>query len=242
MLDDFSAFDLREKTSNHPVLKTDKIQQQSHDQAPSDIDAAEFSKQLQEQMAALMGEVDETPEMKREIEAMMQELGTEIGSAGGSRGQKDTKPLNPSEGEKTFQEKIQGTMERMQASGDQAASAGVQDDPDNIFAELLQEMQGDGFEGGRNEEEFSKMLTGMMEQLTNKDILYEPMAELHEKFPKWMSENKDKTNKDDLKRYQEQQRIVEEIVSKFNEKKYSDSKASDREFIVDRMQQVRRSL
>jgi len=56
------------------------------------------------------------------------------------------------------------------------------------------------------------MLLGMMEQLTNKDILYEPMKELNDKFPAWMVEHRDKVPEADLKRYEEQQRLVKEIV------------------------------
>ena len=82
------------------------------------------------------------------------------------------------------------------------------------------------------------MLMGMMEQLTNKEILYEPMKELHVKFPDWMERNRGKTKGEDLKRYEEQQRLVGEIVGRFEMKGYSDERAEDREFIVERMQLV----
>lgn len=204
------------------------------------MDPTEFGKKLQEQMAALMDEVNETPEMKKEIEAIMQELGTELESEEVGKLDQDTKASGSSSSEKPFQEQIRRTMERMQVSGEQAASASASEDPDNIIAQLLQEMQGGTFDGGENEEEFSKMLTGMMEQLTNKDILFEPMTELHEKFPEWMEKNRNKINEDDRRRYKDQQRLVGEIVGKFNEKNYSDNNPADREYIVERMQQVRR--
>lgn len=239
MLDDFSATDLNEAADNHSAPQSDGTREQNNDQGFSDMDTSEFSKQLQEQMAALMGEADETPEMRQEIEAMMQELSTEVNAEDAGLLNKDAKASGPSSTEKPFQEKIRRTMERMQVSGEQAASAGASDDPENVIAQLLQEMQGGGFESGENEEEFSKMLTGMMEQLTNKEILFEPMKELHEKFPKWMTQNRDNTNEHDLRRYEVQKRLVGEIVGKFNDKEYSDTNSADREFIVERMQQVR---
>jgi len=129
-------------------------------------------------------------------------------------------------------------MERMQASGDLATAAAAAGGSDDIFAELMKQMaSGDG-EGEPNEEDFTKMLLGMMEQLTNKDILYEPMKELDDKFPKWMENNKDKTEKDDLKRFEEQQTLVREIVGRFERKGYSDDNAQDREYIVERMQKM----
>jgi peroxin-19 len=77
-----------------------------------------------------------------------------------------------------------------------------------------------------------------MEQLTNREILYEPMKELNDKFPKWMEENSNKVEADDLKRYQEQQVLVKEITERFERKGYSDNNAGDREYIVERMQKV----
>jgi peroxin-19 len=140
--------------------------------------------------------------------------------------------------EESFQETIKKTMERMQASGEQATAAAAADDTDDILAELMKQMQSTGLDGESNEEDFSKMLLGMMEQLTNKDILYEPMKELHDKFPTWMEKNKDTVPKEDLKRYEEQQRVVAEIVAKFEEPTYKDENAKDREYIVERMQLV----
>ena len=220
------------------MSQPDGIQERHHDQDLSDVDPTEFGTKLQEQMAALMGEVEESPEMRKEIEAIMHELGTELDSDEVSRLIKDTKASGPPGAEKPFQEQVRRTMERMQASGEQAASAGASEDSDNIIAQMLQEMQGGGFDGGENEEEFSKMLTGMMEQLTNKEILFEPMTDLHEKFPAWMENNRNKINEFDLGRYEDQQRLVGEIVGKFNEKTYSDKNSADREYIVERMQQV----
>lgn len=132
-------------------------------------------------------------------------------------------------------------MERMQASGEQATAAAAAEGTDDFLAEMLKQMGGGaGLDAGGegNEEEFSKMLLGMMEQLTNKEILYEPMKELDEKFPEWLVKNKDKTTKEDVQRYELQQGLVKEIVAKFEEKTYSDSKKEDREYIVERMQKV----
>jgi peroxin-19 len=139
----------------------------------------------------------------------------------------------------SFQETIKRTMARMQASGEQAtaAAAAAEGSEDDFIAEMLKAMKdGAGSEG--SDEDFSKLLMGMMEQLTNKEILYEPMKELHDKFPGWMEKNQDKISKDDLKRYQEQQVLVSEMVAKFEEPTYSDSNPADREYIVERMQSV----
>ena len=141
--------------------------------------------------------------------------------------------------EASFQETIKRTMERMQASGEQATAAAAAEGTDDFLAEMLKQMQAGGLDGAEgNEEDFSKMLLGMMEQLTNKEILYEPMKELNEKFPDWLEKNRDKTSKEDLKRYEEQQGLVKQIVARFEEPSYTDSNTADREYIVDKMQKV----
>lgn len=189
--------------------------------------------------------------MQAQFENMMKELGgasafgEETGVSSSSTASKAKlsagagAPAPSAAGEESFQETIKKTMERMQASGQQATAAAAADDSGDILAELMKQMQGSGLEGEGSEEDFSKMLLGMMEQLTNKDILYEPMKELDDKYPEWIEQNKSKTSKDDLARYEDQRVVVREIVAKFEEKTYADSNVADREYIVERMQKVR---
>ena len=244
MLDEFQASKLDEPKDAPQTARTEDFQGPD----ASDAAADEFSKQLQEQMAALMGSVDESPEMRKEIEAMMKELSTAT-DPGPSADQQPSQSKDGSKAkapatatsEEPFQSTIRKTIERMQASSSQATAAAQSSDPDDMLASMLKEMQNgslDGAGAAGDEEGFNKMLMGMMEQLTNKEILYEPMKELHVKFPNWMKENKGKTKKEDLERYEEQQRLVGEIVGRFEMKGYSDERAEDREFIVERMQLV----
>jgi peroxin-19 len=205
----------------------------------------EFAKELQAGMAGLLGQTDSTPDMQRQLQSFMKELGSDAGLGpplsefAPSAANKHNSEAESSTGaEESFQETIRKTMERMQNSGEQATAAATTGDQEDMFAQMLKEMQGSGLDGAGSEEDFSKMLMGMMEQLTNKDILYEPMQELHNKFPTWMSKHRESTAKEDLERYEEQQRLVGEIVAKFEDKGYSDSNAADREYIVERMQKV----
>lgn len=239
MLDEFSTTKLDEPKQ---VPSKPELTQAKKPQEPETSEAAaeEFSRQLQEQMAALMGGMEETPEMKKELQAIMQELGSaaDPGASAREEGTSDDAKPPPSGIEEPFQDTIRKTMERMQASGEQATAAAKTDDPEDILAQMMKEMQNGGLEGAGGDEGFNKMLMGMMEQLTNKEILYDPMKELHDKFPAWMEKNKGSTNAEDMKRYVEQQKLVNDIVGRFEKKDYSDNNAADREYIVERMQQV----
>lgn len=249
MLDDFSAVKL-EGSAKKPLSPTNATAPESVPKgttsAPKDsatdeeepFSEEEFAKQLQAGMAGLLGELDKSPEMQEQFEDMLKQMTTaaadsEAGAAGSS-----TKPGEQNKADASFQDTIRRTMERMQTSGDQATAAAAAGGDDDFMSELLKQMGSGDFGGEGSEEEFSKMLMGMMEQLTNKEILYEPMKELDEKFPEWLGKNKDSTPAEDLKRYEEQKVLVREIVAKFEESSYSDGNAADREYIVDRMQKM----
>lgn len=205
-------------------------------------------------MQSLIGELGSDPAMQAKFEEMMAELiaaGAAPSAAEAAehvRAASDSMPKDGSsregrrEGE-NFQETIRRTMERMQASGDkatqEASSAAGGGSEEEMLAQMMRELGAGGMGGEGGEEDFNSMLMGMMAQLTNKEILYEPMKELDDKFPGWMEKNKDKVEKGEMERYEEQRRLVREIVGRFEREGYSDSSEADREYIVERMQKVR---
>ncbi|KAK8158662.1 Pex19 protein [Phyllosticta citrichinensis] len=210
-------------------------------------------------MAELLGELGNNPDMQKQFEDLMKELGdtaaADANPAAASAAGSSAKPAPATSApgaasaksaaekkDENFQEQIRRTMERMQASGEQADAAAASSGSDDFLAQMLAEMERGGFpgagEGGENDEDFSKMLMGMMEQLTNKEILYEPMKDLDDKFPGWFEKNRETCNKEDLSRYEEQQRCVKEIVQRFERSEYSDEDTADREYIVERMQKM----
>ncbi|KAJ2980831.1 hypothetical protein NUW58_g6840 [Xylaria curta] len=246
MLDEFSSVKLKLKTdvsestdaasptstSAHRTTGDGDLGGEDSLTSLEDFSEEEFQKQLQAGMAELMAQ----------FESIFKGLGT-TEPTGSNEEQaslsKSARAMAADLGQDaSFQETIRRTMDRMQTSGDQATAAvTIERSEDDFIAEMMKAMKdlpgGDG-----NEEDFSKLLMGMMEQLTNKEILYDPMKELNDKFPAWVEKNKDTLPKEDLKRYQEQQVLVGEMVTKFEEPTYSDSNLSDREYIVDRMQKM----
>ncbi|KAI1273469.1 Pex19 protein family-domain-containing protein [Xylaria sp. FL0933] len=256
MLDEFSAVKLSSKTdvpktttaasaasaSAGPATGDGALDTEDSIPDLDDFSEEDFQKQLQEGMAELMGDLEGSANMQAQFENIFKGLGASttagLSEESGSIPKTAEGMAAELSQDASFQETIRRTMERMQASGDQAtAAATAEGSEDDFIAEMMKAMKDmPGGDGG--EEDFSKLLMGMMEQLTNKEILYEPMKELNEKFPGWMEKNKDTLAKDDLKRYQEQQALVGEMVAKFEESTYSDSNAADREYIVDRMQKM----
>lgn len=139
----------------------------------------------------------------------------------------------------SFEDTIRRTMERMETSSAAATSATQKkstSEEEDMLAELLKSL-GPGADGSdQNPDDLSNMFLNMMQQLTNKSMLYEPMKELDSKFPQWIDENSKKLKSEDATRYRKQQVIVRDIVKKFEEKSYSDEDPKCRDFIWEKMQ------
>ncbi len=136
-----------------------------------------------------------------------------------------------------FQDRLKQAMDRMKSSEAEMDAASAEPESDDFLAEMLKQMQSTSGHGG-TEEEFSTMLVNMMEQLTSKDILYEPMKELYDKYPAWIRDNEGRQRAEDMTRYREQYDTVKKIVEKFEEPGYKDEDDSCRTYIVEQMQKV----
>ena len=249
MLDEFSSAKIEDKQDVLKPTTTPAAVTETEQEAGGEED--DFAKELQAGMAELLGQFQNNPEMQQEFEQMMTGLGQAAATTNGPLAASATaKPQSKSgdsklaaaskSGEESFQETIRKTMERMQNSGETASAAAASSSEEDMLAKMLKEMESGNFAGldGGNEEDFNKMLMGMMEHLTNKDMLHEPMKELQDKFPNWLESHKGTVSAEDLARYKEQQATVGRIVARFERAGYSDSKKEDREYIVDQMQKV----
>ncbi|KAK6339123.1 Peroxisome chaperone and import receptor [Orbilia brochopaga] len=247
LLDEFNTVSV----SNGPNKPGESSTQGASMKQPS-LDSLDddFARQLQQGMADLLKEMEESPEFQAQFDSLVQELDKTAGSRPGESNTDNGAststagrpgPQNPddglSEGTDSFRDTIAKTMERMRESGAEIDTEMADSQSDDFLAEMLRQMQSATGQGG-SDEDFSKMLMGMMEQLTNKDILYEPMKELNEKFPNWLVENEGNHTAEAMSNFREQARLVREIVVKFEQPSYSDASEVDREYIVERMQKM----
>lgn len=256
MLDDFSSASIKDKkpvtTTQQPPPTAPKPQTQ---EAPTEDD--EFARQLQAGMADLLGQLGNDADMQKQFEEMMKELSSAAGQEATSQSTATETPsqakpaaasapktasapsASSTPAKAPFASTIEKTMERMQASGESASAAAATSSQDDFLAQMLKDLESGHFPAMDGDQgDFNSMLMGMMEQLVNKDILYEPMKELHDNFPDWLDKNKDSISKEDLERYKTQQSVVKDIVQRFEKKDFSDDNKEDREYVVDKMQQV----
>ncbi|CAG7983229.1 unnamed protein product [Penicillium salamii] len=253
-----------------PVPAAAPAQDNSIGVAPPDFDEDAFLKQLEQDMANMMGggapaadpnvqsTVDQGAEMfAKQLEdsgvppgdflkqlladVMAEQSGSGAAPATAPKPQPESSASASDQPAESFNDAIKRTMGRMKESGDKAtAAAGNEDDmSDDMIAQLLKAMEA-GADGAGEDGDLSKMFMGMMEQLSNKEMLYEPMKELDVKFGPWLEKNKSGGSlpAEDLDRYQKQAQIVKQIVTKFEERSYSDDDPKCREYVWERMQEM----
>lgn len=200
----------------------------------------EFTKQMEEQgvkpedlLKAILGE-EEGTKVAGNATAERHRRESEQEQAGSASSAAAGKPT------KSFEDTIRQTMSRLNESDTQAKSATQQSankSEEDMLAEMLKALDSGGAEGG--DDGISKMFLNMMQQLTQKDMLYEPMKELHDQYPDWLAKNKPpKLKQEDYDRYVKQSEIVKNITIKFEEPGYKDDDEKCRQYIWDKMQEM----
>lgn len=73
------------------------------------------------------------------------------------------------------------------------------EEEDAIFKDMMKEFEKMGNGGGSGFDQ-DAIVDGMMQQLLSKEIMYEPMKQVTERFPSWLEENKDTLPEEEYKR------------------------------------------
>ncbi|KAH9855467.1 Pex19 protein family-domain-containing protein [Lenzites betulinus] len=133
----------------------------------------------------------------------------------------------------SFQENIKKTMDRMKESDQKADEAASQERMNEIFNQL-----GETVGDMESEEELQGLLEKMMTQLMSKEVLYEPLKELHDKFPSYIQDNSATLSAEDKSRYESQSKLVTEIVTIFEDPSYSEDNTEKGMRVVELMQQM----
>lgn len=163
----------------------------------------------------------------------------DAGPSGSSSTAKNTTSPSKPTSSSSFDDTIRRTMNRLTESDSAATSAtksaAAKSEEDDMLAAMLKALESG--DGGADSEGVGKMFTDMMHQLTHKDMLYEPMRELHEQYPDWLASNKPpKTAPAEYDRFSKQATIVKDIVTKFEDSSYRDEDEACRTYIWDKMQ------
>jgi peroxin-19 len=157
----------------------------------------------------------EDEELLKMFQGLMASSGGKAGApSGGVDGSKPPGgPSTPGSEEELLSNLFQGLM------GGEAGNGGPQDmdeipDLDNLFAGL------GGGSGGGGEGPFAEpnglntddFVDGMMEQLLSKELMYEPMKQVVEKFPAWLEAKQSELSEDEWNKRSKQHECFRRLV------------------------------
>ncbi|KAF8888502.1 Pex19 protein family-domain-containing protein [Mucidula mucida] len=213
------------------------------DEVNEDELSSEFARELAKGMESLMKELgsqanvpagETNEEQERQLKAAWEAMLIEGMNGEGSTSALGTEYKPEAGGVKDFQSTIQETMRKLK-EGD----ASVSTDPEMQSLEALLKDLGMGEDGeGGDENEIASVLEKMMGQLMSKDILYDPLKELHDKFPAYLANPPEAISPEDRERYNKQVHCVGEIIKVFDGPSYSDTNALEVKKIVDLMSEM----
>ncbi|KAI9248976.1 Pex19 protein [Helicostylum pulchrum] len=130
----------------------------------------------------------------------------------------------------SFQDTIGKTMNKLKDSSKEINTSIKEESEDDFMAELMKQMESLADNG-----EFEGVLEGMMSQLMSKELLYEPMKDLSQKYPTWLNEHKDTASKADLDKYTQQQIICQQIVDKYEASDFDEKNEAQGKQIMELM-------
>ncbi|KAG2236139.1 hypothetical protein INT48_003758 [Thamnidium elegans] len=220
------------KKETKTVCEDDPAEQSLDDMLDND----DFAKQLAAGMEQLMGQMgganaEGNDEMKEAFEKVWASFDGDAAAAATPA----TAPKLSAEREvpkvpQSFQDTIGKTMNKLKDSSKEIDTSINEEGEDAFMAELMKQMESLADNG-----EFEGVLEGMMSQLMSKELLYEPMKDLSQKYPTWLKEHKDTASKADLDKYTQQQIICQKIVDKYEAPNFDEKNEAQGKEIMDLM-------
>ncbi|KAH7890607.1 Pex19 protein [Phlebopus sp. FC_14] len=135
----------------------------------------------------------------------------------------------------TFQSRIRSTVNKLKESesGLNTSDFGATGSEDSLEA-LLSKL-GSGADAPESEEELQGVLEAMMGQLMSKEVLYEPLKELSEKFPGYILDNNSTISAEDKKRFDAQIVCIKKLLDAFEAGDYREDDDKSRQLIAELM-------
>lgn len=138
-----------------------------------------------------------------------------------------------------FKDVISSTLDRLKENGSKVDSKLEEEkkqrtsgsgNPDDVLSQLLNELVNDS--GSVPEDgEMDNAILSILNQMSSKEVLYQPMKEMQAEFSKWLEDNKDvPEHKDKMETYRQQYTLIGELITIYEKPDYDNDK--DREEVT----------
>jgi peroxin-19 len=214
-LEEFREDALSPSARNETVAQTIRKAAQAAENEKKASAKEQHAQETAEGLASVLKGLD-SPEFSANLEESLRFLS---GGGGGGAGGDPQNPFNgaqvgPEIGEldadlaRNLQAMSGVAGEHMPGLGLEAASM------EQAGGDMMQNMMKE-FEKLAEKKDFDSVMNSMMKQLLSKEIMYEPMKEITEKYPEWLADNERKLSKEEYKKYGMQYQYMQKIVAVF---------------------------
>lgn len=147
-----------------------------------------------------------------------------------------------------FKDVISSTLDRLKENGSKVDStleeekkqkSNVGGNPDEVLSQLLKDLVNDP--GSMPADgEMDNAILSILNQMSSKEVLYQPMKEMKAEFYVWLEDNQDlPEHKDKMETYRQQYALIGELITIYEKADYSNDK--DREEVtalLDKLEQL----
>ncbi|CAI5722774.1 unnamed protein product [Peronospora effusa] len=167
---------------------------------------------MHENMAQFLEDAQD-PEFQKVLEQAFRELGTDadtekieqlLGSLKTDTTSDETDDVNAGVA-KTLQNMAKAAEDMEDVGTEQVEAMG-----EDMVSEMMKK-----FEEMGEKNDFQDLVDGMMQQLLSKDVMYDPMKQICERYPEWLDEKKPLLSKGDYERYGKQYQYFQQIVAMY---------------------------
>eukprot|EP00593_Proboscia_inermis_P011775 CAMPEP_0171325396 /NCGR_PEP_ID=MMETSP0816-20121228/116784_1 /TAXON_ID=420281 /ORGANISM="Proboscia inermis, Strain CCAP1064/1" /LENGTH=227 /DNA_ID=CAMNT_0011824565 /DNA_START=303 /DNA_END=986 /DNA_ORIENTATION=- len=165
----------------------------------------------------MMGLVDEfgsDQNFEGGSESMMEELFKQMNFAeegNPSKGSSKSGSSDSSNKELNVDQTVEKLLNDMAAASSNDGVPGTSD-VEGLGEDMMESMMKE-FEKMAQKDDSSDVIDDMMKQLLSKDLMYEPMKKVTERFPRWLAESKSHLSEVDYNRHGQQYQYFQRIVA-----------------------------
>lgn len=226
-LDDPSRLDVEEDTD-----KTDNSNKRKSG-AIDDPEVAGMVEDLQNEFEQLMKKEGEDAD-KETMKNFKQLLGA-LGEASEGDGEKPQGATGQQSA--GFKDIVSNTLDRLKENSNKVDTnlekEKKQHNSDDVLSQLLDQL----VDGTGDEEGMDNAILSMLNQMSSKEVLYQPMKEMQVEFSKWFEDNEDNEEyKEKMETYRKQYDLVEKIVVIYEKEDYNNDK--NREEVTELLDQL----
>ncbi|KAL7687299.1 putative pex19 protein [Plasmopara halstedii] len=167
---------------------------------------------LEENMAKFL-EDSQNPEFQKVLEQAFRELGTNEDAENIEQLLGSLKTENLPDESDDVHVGVAKTLQNMAKVAEEMEGVGtaqVEAMGENMMAEMMKK-----FEEMGDKSDFQELVDGMMQQLLSKDVMYDPMKQICERYPEWLADKEMLLEKKDYERYGKQYQYFQRIVATY---------------------------